>query len=128
MGGDGFAIVPTPFTARHTSEVMNAEIRRVGRQRTVTCCVRDGQVMLIRLAVRSMPLEPVDEVPTRASLARATLDEFLAAGHEKAVIEGGKAEYNAFYRLVGRGKYKGVSVTMADGRVYLVRREDGRQG
>ena len=117
--------VSSPYSARYTYEVMQAEIRRAGKK-AIACSVRGGDVVLFRVGARSVMMEPVQALPTKAAEARATLDRFIADGCESVLIPGGKSEYMAFYRLVGRGKYKGVKVKMADGSIYLVRANDGR--
>lgn len=77
-----------------------------------------------------MDFVAVNEVPKRRinySPARDIISKFLQSGHKIAKVPycgpSRKGYYNVLYKAVTRGGYP-VSISMADGEIYLIRKEE----
>ena len=111
------AVWDSPYSPQYTREMMLRAIRRAGKGQTIGCTVKEGKVTLFRKGVRSMKLESAE--PPKQNEARNTLNSFMASGYRRALVDGGRNEYQALYRLCGYGKYKHVRVHMEVGKVFL---------
>lgn len=117
-----------PYNPYYLRDIMQGVIKRRGKQGKVMCGTSDHKIWLMRSPKDGYPIKPVPApIPKEnAYKAKVTLERFMASGRTSALVEGGKPEYMALYRLCGLKKYNGIRVRLVKGAVYLERQEDGR--